>query len=150
MDPHTRSSGHQRLPESRQLPKPALLYCQNMHFIVGATTLLSCRGPPTSQCIEWTVTNGVELTTHMKISQSMKRHEAPFFKLTAQAELEVRRAETKIGGTVNDHLWYTRSVLVMRLDMAHIEPLVSAGAKRFQTHKFLGDMGRRLARHFVR
>ena len=37
---------------------------------------------------------------------------------------------------MNDHLLYTRSVLVMRLGMAHIEPLVSAGAKRFQTHKF--------------
>ena len=37
---------------------------------------------------------------------------------------------------MKDRLLYTRSFLVMRLDMAHIEPLVSAGAKRFQTHKF--------------
>ena len=79
MDPHTRSSGHQRLRQSRQVPKLALLYCVNKQSIVGATTLLSCRGPPTSQCIEWTATNGVELTTHMKISQRMKRYEAPLF-----------------------------------------------------------------------
>lgn len=127
MDLRTRTSGHHHRRARRQLPKIALLYCTEKQSIVGATTLLSCRSPQTSLPIEWTVTHGVELTTHMEISKSMKRYEAPFFNLTAQSELEVRCVEVKSGGTLNDHVRCREALLVMRLDWAHIDPLLSSG-----------------------
>ena len=135
LDLRTRTSGFQSRRTRRQLPKPVLLYCTAKRSIVGAATFVSFCESQTADCVEWMVTNGAELTTYMVILQSQRRYNAPFFKLTAQAELEVRRAELMFGGTINDHVCSMDSILVMRSQWAHIEPLVSPGTKRLETHK---------------
>ena len=73
-----------------------MLYCTDKRPIVGATTLISFRGPPTTGCIEWTVVNGVELKAHLEISLCMRRYEAPFFKLTPNQSLKYDMLEFRL------------------------------------------------------
>ena len=136
LDSRTRTSGFQYRRTRRQLPKPVLLYCTAKRSIVGAATFVSFCESQTADCVEWMVTNGAELTTYMVILQSQRRYNAPFFKLTAQAELEVRRAELMFGGTINDHVCSMDSILVMRCpNTLQTERLVSPGTHRVETHK---------------
>ena len=88
-----------RMDRMRALPKPVLVYDQDIGAIIGAMLLLRCAwGAAGSDCVVWTVGRVVLLGTAYSLQTADFKYQPNVFELHRGAELAIRSPSALTGG----------------------------------------------------
>ena len=90
--------------KQKSLPKVFWMYDMTMHLILGAALFTNCLPCANSdQRVSWELSRVCLLSEYKKITSDDRKYYSCVFELTGSAELGLRLAAAKVGGTINSH-----------------------------------------------
>ena len=99
-------SGLEKRRAKAQLPRAVLVYSRERKSIVGAALLCACWFLGDSM-VRWQCSYAVTLLEPQVVTAQMFKYMSSVFKLTAAAEIAVRRARVSAGGILSDHFEFS-------------------------------------------